>query len=58
MKLIKNAIDIIGALFVFIIGFAILSAIVKILSFDWGSFFYALFIVIVAVVIMRVVLDL
>jgi hypothetical protein len=58
MRLIKNAIDLIGALLIFIFGFALLSAVVKILSFDWGSFFYALVIVIVAVAIIRVVLDL
>lgn len=56
--MIKNAIDLIGGLLVFIIGFAFLSAVIKILSFDWGSFFYALFVVIIAVVIIRWVLDL
>lgn len=58
MRLIKDAIDLIGALLIFVIGFAILSAFVKILSFDWGSFFYALFVVIIAIAIIRVVLDL
>jgi hypothetical protein len=58
MRMIKDAVDIIGGLFIFVIGFAILSAFVKILSFNWSSFFYALFVVIIAIVIIRVVIDL
>jgi hypothetical protein len=56
--MIKDAIDLIGGLVIFIIGFAFLSAILKILSFDWGSFFSALIIVIFAIIIIRVVVDL
>jgi len=58
MGLIKDASDLIGGLLIFIIGFAFLSVIVKILSFDWASLLYSLFVVLIAVVILRVVLDL
>jgi|GEM_PF-3030552 len=58
MGLVHDLHELVIGFFIFIIGFILLSSVVKALNFSLGSLLIALFVVLAGVMIIRAVLDL